>query len=109
MDARRARRRRPPRPVDRESRPAPDRRLADLTQALESQLDLKEIPGDTSMRVYENVAWAPARAALPAAAGALDATRSSRPELAGATELSGSTPVLKSSTGAQSFSGPLTA
>src|SRR5204862_5484677 len=81
---------------------------SDLTLALESQLDLKEIPGDPSMRVYENVAWAPARAALPASAAALGATRSARPELAGATELAGASAVLEHGSGPQSFSGPLT-
>jgi GT2 family glycosyltransferase len=80
---------------------------ADLTVALQGQLDLKEVPGDPSLKVYENVAWAPGRAALPPTSTVVDAVRSSRPELAGAVELGGSAPVLPRRSGPQSFTGPL--
>ena len=64
----------------------------DLTSALADQVDLKPIPGDRAVTVYENQAWAPARAQLSGSA----VEASSRGDLASAlrAELSGSDPVL---------------
>jgi hypothetical protein len=80
---------------------------ADITIALQDQLDLRQVPSDPSILIYENVAWAPARAIVPPAV--VDATRSPRPESAGAVELSGADPALQQVHGPQSFAGPLTA
>ena len=38
-----------------------------LTRALGSQLDLRLLPADASLAVYENTAWGPGRALVPAA------------------------------------------
>jgi hypothetical protein len=79
----------------------------DVTMALQDQLDLRQVPSDPSILLYENVAWAPSRAIVPP--GAVDATRSPRPESAGSVELAGADPALQKVRGPQSFSGPLSA
>ena len=77
----------------------------DLAAALDAQVDLKKLQGDDSLLVYENAAWAPLRAKLPAGAATegqfeLAALRS--------VELAGSAPVLPRQRSATSFTGPLT-
>lgn len=64
----------------------------DLTSALADQVDLKPIPGDRAVTVYENQAWAPSRAQLSGAA----VEASSQGELGSAlgAELAGSPAVL---------------
>ncbi|MGI8686497.1 MAG: glycosyltransferase [Acidimicrobiales bacterium] len=79
----------------------------DLPAALDAQLDLKKLQGDASLLVYENAAWAPARAkvagdVLAADVGAgLGALRG--------VELTGSPPVLPTERTPTRFSGPLEA
>ena len=80
---------------------------ADVRMALQDQLDLRQVPSDPSVLLYENVAWAPARGVLPA--DAVESSRSTRPETAGSVELAGTDPVLQKVRGPQSFSGPLAA
>jgi hypothetical protein len=80
---------------------------ADVSMALQDQLDLRQVPSDPSILMYENVAWAPTRAIVPPAV--VDATRSTRPESAGSVELGGADPALQQVHGPQSFSGPLSA
>jgi hypothetical protein len=86
------------------SRAAPDedvprhRPPPDLDAALAAQLDLKRLQVDPSATVYQNVAAAPLRAALPAG---VDAT--SRPPLG--VDLSGATPVMPSTREAVSWNG----
>jgi hypothetical protein len=62
---------------------------ASLTRALDSQLDLRVLPSDPSLDVYENVSWGPVRAELPAALAAQVPTG-----LGAGADLTGSTPVL---------------
>jgi hypothetical protein len=79
--------------------PAP----ASLTRALGSQLDLRLLPSDPSLDVYENVSWGPARAQLP------DGPAVPLPAgLEAGADLSGSQPVLGGS-GPVRFSGQLPA
>ncbi|MGQ0519841.1 MAG: glycosyltransferase [Actinomycetota bacterium] len=77
----------------------------DVPAALDAQIDLKKLQGDDAVLVYENAAWAPARAALAAGVD-LDAGRGG---LAGLqhVDLSGSKPVLADQAGPTRFSGPL--
>ncbi|HUR17711.1 MAG TPA: glycosyltransferase family 2 protein [Acidimicrobiales bacterium] len=80
--------------------PPPDLRLA-----LEAQVDLKRIDGDRSLLVYENAAWAPARAVL-------DAVGAEASEGLGATslrevDLARAAPVLPERNSATRFSGRL--
>ena len=72
-----------------------------MTQALGSQLDLRLLPSDPALAVYENVAWGPGRAEVPDAV----AGRIPRALEAGA-DLTGGQPVLGGS-GPVRFSGPL--
>ena len=51
-------------PVDAPARPVP----ADLPAALRSQVDLRQIDTNVSLLVFENEAWVPGRAQLPAEA-----------------------------------------
>jgi hypothetical protein len=76
---------------------------AALTRALGSQLDLRLLPSDPALDVYENVSWGPARALLTeAGAAALAAPQRSEADLAGGQPvLGGSGPVR--------FRGPLPA
>src|SRR5205085_12635757 len=78
---------------------------ADIGMALQDQLDMRQVPSDPSILLYENVAWAPARAVLPA--GAVDASHSTRPASAGSVDLAGADPALLKAHGPQSFTGPL--
>jgi hypothetical protein len=65
-------------------RPAPPAVL----RALADQVDLKVLPGDPAMHVYENSAWGPLRALLPGATTAPAAS-------AQGADLSGARPVLR--------------
>jgi hypothetical protein len=82
-------------------RPAPPALLSGLA----SQLDLRRVDTDPSVIVYENAAWAPARALLPDSAVA--ASQSDDPASARTAELSGAQPVLQHHNGPASFSGSL--
>jgi GT2 family glycosyltransferase len=75
----------------------------DLVAALQSQLDLKQLPSDPSLLLYENVAWTPQRSVLSAEAA--DASRLRRPDAAGAVDMAGSDQVLPHVRGPLSFSG----
>jgi hypothetical protein len=66
---------------------------SDLLAALGQQVDLRTVPGEASLTVYENAAWAPQRAVLPRAATA--ASRSAAPRAAQSAPLAGSQPVLR--------------
>jgi hypothetical protein len=81
------------------SRPAP----ADLVTALASQIDLRPIDSDPSLLIYENAAWVPARAVLPA--DAVDASRSADVTAAADVDLSGGPPVLPTDRGQVGASG----
>jgi GT2 family glycosyltransferase len=60
-----------------------------LTRSLGSQVDLRLLPADPALVVYENTAWAPVRALLPEwTGGSLPA------DLGSGADLSGATPVL---------------
>jgi GT2 family glycosyltransferase len=72
-----------------------------LSRALGSQLDLRLLPSDPALDVYENVSWGPGRALL--ADGAVAAIRSGTDVGA---DLAGSQPVLPGS-GPVRFGGPL--
>jgi hypothetical protein len=74
---------------------------AALTRALGSQLDLRVLPSDPALDVYENVSWGPARAVLTDAGAT--AVRS---EAGSGADLSGGQPVLGGA-GPVRFSGPL--
>ena len=85
--------------TSRRLRPPPD-----VTSALDAQVDLKKLQGDSALLVYENAAWAPARAKLPdgattAGTFALAALRQ--------VELAGSAPVLPTERSPTRWSGPL--
>jgi len=78
----------------------------DLPLSLDAQMDLRKIPqGDTSLLVYENAAWAPARAVLDA--GGADASRRSGPSSLLDTELGDSIPTLPRERTQTRFSGRL--
>ncbi len=64
----------------------------DLLAALRAQVDLKLVESEDAVVVYENVAWAPAVAVLPASA--VEASRLAGPEAARTTELAGATAAL---------------
>lgn len=74
---------------------------AALTRALGSQLDLRVLPSDPALDVYENVSWGPARALLTEAGAA-----AVRGEAGTGADLSGSLPVLGGA-GPVRFSGDL--
>ncbi len=61
-----------------------------LTRALGSQLDLRLLPADATLAVYENTAWGPGRALVPdALAGGLPAPLGAGADLAGGTAILG--------------------
>src|SRR5437588_236230 len=80
---------------------------APLTDALLDQVDLRQLDSDGALTVYENVAWAPTRAAIDAAAAAAG-TRGGLVAAQGA-ELSGATPVLGRGRGPTTFAGQVPA
>ena len=75
---------------------------AGLSQALRSQLDLRILPSDASVAVYENTSWGPGRASVsaPIATGAFSEG------LGAGADLSANRPVLPGG-GPVRFSGPL--
>ena len=77
----------------------------DLAAALESQVDLKKLDSDNSLLVYENAAWAPARARLDEV-GVEASGRSGLTNLRDV-DLTGSAPVLPRQRSLTHFSGPL--
>jgi GT2 family glycosyltransferase len=80
---------------------------ADVLAGLDQQTDLKARPADTAVRVYENAAWAPARAVLPSEAASA-ALQANKPAASQSVELAGATPVLNSG-GPDAFKGQLPA
>jgi hypothetical protein len=78
-----------------------------LTDALLDQVDLRQLDSDGAVTVYENVAWAPTRAAIDAKAAAAS-TRGGLVAAQGA-ELSGATPVLGRGQGPTTFTGQVPA
>jgi hypothetical protein len=80
--------------------PAP----ADLVRTLGEQLDLEQVPVDTTMHVFRNAAWAPTRATLPAGAAVSDAdTDFFRSAIA--TDLHDAKPALKDGDGYAAYAG----
>jgi hypothetical protein len=77
---------------------------ADLVAALGHQTDLRSLGVDAALTVYENAAWAPARAVLPPEA--VEASRSAVPLARQSAPLAGATPVLPGR-GPDHFSGPV--
>jgi hypothetical protein len=77
-------------PVDAHSSPVPTPVV--LLSGLSQQVDLRTVPTDASLTVYENAAWAPARAILSARAA--DASRSGTPAASQSASLGGAEPVL---------------
>ncbi|MDP8937393.1 MAG: glycosyltransferase [Actinomycetota bacterium] len=75
---------------------------AGFSQALSSQLDLRILPSDASVAVYENTSWGPGRASV----GAPIATGAFSEGLGAGADLSANRPVLPGS-GPVRFSGPL--
>ncbi|HUF32063.1 MAG TPA: glycosyltransferase family 2 protein [Acidimicrobiales bacterium] len=80
-----------------------------VRRTVDSQLDLRRLDVDPAIALYENVSWAPTRAALPAEAGAVVAGANSLFGPAVATDLSGAVPVLGESTGHLRFEGEVPA
>ena len=78
---------------------------ADVTPALEAQVDLTRLESDDALRVYENSAWAPARARLTPPAA--NAARRAGTAVVQATDLNGSAPVLSRQRTPTRFQGPL--
>jgi GT2 family glycosyltransferase len=76
-----------------------------LTAAMAFQVDLRQLQSDRDVIVYENAAWAPARARLSPSAG--DASRGSGLDAARGAELAGSPPVLPRERSPFRFTGPL--
>ncbi|MBW3667727.1 MAG: glycosyltransferase family 2 protein [Actinobacteria bacterium] len=64
-----------------------------LVDALDAQIDLRLVASDPSLRVYENAAWIPVRAAL--GEGAVAASRTEGVDELLEADLGGSTPVLE--------------
>ena len=74
-----------------------------LTRALGSQLDLRLLPADASLAVYENTAWGPGRALVPGAVARPPA--GSPTELGGGADLAGGQAILPGD-GPVRFRGP---
>jgi len=78
---------------------------ADLTDGLAAQLDLRPLPADGALVVFENVAWSPMRALLDGPAATAAAGQD--PSGARSAGLAGSPPVLASVQSPTSFAGSL--
>jgi GT2 family glycosyltransferase len=78
-----------------------------LVEALRNQVDLRRVDSDGALILYENVAWAPALAALDPESAA--ASAQSGLVAAQGAELSRATPVLGVRSGPTDFSGPVPA
>ncbi|HSS11784.1 MAG TPA: hypothetical protein VLL25_17990, partial [Acidimicrobiales bacterium] len=89
-------------PTDAQSAPVP--LPTGVLAALGQQVDLRTVPTDASLTVYENAAWAPARAILPPQA--VEASRSGSPEASQSAYLAGARPVLLNGR-FDHFTGPL--
>jgi GT2 family glycosyltransferase len=76
-----------------------------LADTFSSQVDLRELQGDTELVVYENAAWAPARARLDPTAS--EASRATGLDSARRAELAASQPVLPREHSPFRFSGRL--
>ena len=76
-----------------------------LREALGAQIDLRRLQSDRALVLYENAAWAPARAALSEAAA--EASTIAGPDGALQAELAGSRAVLTKRNGVASWSGPV--
>lgn len=76
---------------------------ADVGTAFRAQSDLRLVSLDEAVAVYENAAWAPARASVPSAVG--EATRSRWPEAARTTDLRGAIPALSDEQATTRFEG----
>ncbi|HEX9969500.1 MAG TPA: glycosyltransferase family 2 protein, partial [Acidimicrobiales bacterium] len=76
-----------------------------VVAALDAQVDLKQLEGDESLRLYENAAWLPARAALGEGAAVAGRGRGSDELLAA--DLAGSTPVLPRRRSDTRYQGPV--
>jgi GT2 family glycosyltransferase len=76
---------------------------SDLRDALATQVDLRSVATDPAFLVYENTAWGPGRALLPA--GAILPSQQRGPRAAQAAELAGATPVLGIGSPPASFRG----
>jgi hypothetical protein len=86
---------------------ATDRRLPpppDLPFALDAQIDLKKLQGDSALLVYENAAWAPARARLQPD---VDLEQGGKLSSLRGLELTGSEAVLPAERSPTRFTGPL--
>ena len=79
----------------------------DLDLAFDRQLDPKLVESDPAVSVFENVAWAPARAVVPPAA--VDGLSQPGVDAAATTDLSASRPVLQDQSAPTSFKGDLNA
>jgi hypothetical protein len=77
---------------------------ADLVRTLGEQLDLEQVPVDSTLHVYRNAAWAPSRATLPAGVAAA-ITGSDFFRAATATDLHDAKPTLKDGDGYASYAG----
>jgi len=80
---------------------------ADLTEALRAQNDIKLVGLDDAVAVYENAAWAPGRASVPATVA--EASRGQWPEAARTTDLRGATPALSGEHASARFEGSVSA
>jgi hypothetical protein len=76
-----------------------------LTAAMAFQVDMRQLQADDDVIVYENAAWAPARARL--LPNAASASRGSGLDAARGAELAGSKPVLPRERSPFRFTGPL--
>ena len=76
---------------------------SDLLDALGTQVDLRSVETDPAFVVYENAAWGPGRALLPAAA--VGPSHGTGARAAQAAELAGATALLPGQSGPASFRG----
>ncbi len=83
------------------SRPPPPA----VRSALDDQVDLRKLPSESGVMVWENAAWAPGRARLEGED--IEASRGSGLANARTTDLAGSVPVLPGPRGLTRFAGPL--
>jgi GT2 family glycosyltransferase len=77
----------------------------EVVAALDAQADLRQLEGDESLRLYENAAWLPGRAALSEGGAVASRGRGSDELLAA--DLGGSMPVLPARRSDTRFTGPV--
>ncbi|MEY2463603.1 MAG: hypothetical protein QOH64_1741 [Acidimicrobiaceae bacterium] len=81
---------------------------ADVTRTLGEQLDLEQVPVDSTLHLYQNAAWAPSRAKLPSDAAKAAATpQPDYFDTAIATDLRGAEPALPADNGYAAYTGPV--